>query len=179
MAEKNMKTLDKLLASLTLLSFSASAYANIYKVDFTATDFTSIFRTAVPQTKVTGTFTYSARSETSYVSAIVGADMSIKGHTYDLDETLSKQDYAEGVYLGGAKGGTDALYFGDNDFFLYFGASNGYLTYSVPGGFDIWTSSDFKFTITNLINAVPEPSSIALLFAGVMGLGFASRRAKC
>jgi hypothetical protein len=178
-----VRTFRKLLAATACLVLSASAHAGVYKVDFTFTGFTDEIKQngvtqIAPQDVVTGSITYEALSIFGAATAVDAFDMTIAGFHYGVADIAFDPNW---MLFGGADSGPNQVYFARNDFFLYFSNANapfGILEYSTAGGSTLFRGFG-PVTITDLAAPVPEPGSIALLLAGAMGLGLASRRAKC
>jgi len=180
-----VNTFHKAIAAMGCLVLSASAHADIYKADFTFSNFhwyTYILgsSTVPPQNVVTGSITYEAASMYGTPTAVNAVDLTVVGHTYGISEVVFAPE--QKAAFGGAPYGI-ATSFDTNDFFLRLasdsaGASTGSFYYSTAGIDTIFVSNSAVVTISDLGSAVPEPGSLALLFAGAMGLGFAGRRDK-
>ena len=66
--------------------------------------------------------------------------------------------------------GTNTLFNFDGTSFQSFGAEN------LAGGTDLAVTDDFVFAEPTMAAAIPEPSSYAMMLAGLGLLGFAARR---
>jgi len=153
-------------------------------VSFTAVSFTEFEESppGPPTDPVTGSIVYDAASTTSNINALTSINLTIAGHTYLLSEVGFTSPFGINQSIFGLLNGA-FIFNGTNDFDIRWNGTTLspfnflYAASSTPG---IFLSSTFtQFSVTAAA-AVPEPSSLALLAAGVAALcaflPFARRR---
>lgn len=159
-----------MLAAL-MVGSTGIAHATPITYDFTATNFNSASGSAVPNQSLSGYFTVDG-------STVTGVDLTIGSHTFTANEVGTTGGWLIGDTLGGING----ISWGTNDFWLAGNFSTSMpvfynFYYSVAGITDIFSSTTGSISVAPT-TSVPEPSSIALLSAGILGLGIARRRAR-
>ena len=152
-------------------------------VSFTAASFIELEEAvAAPMDPVTGSIVYDAASTTSNINSLTSINLTIAGHTYLLSEVGFTSPFGINQSIFGLLNGA-FIFNGTNDFDIRWNGTTLspfnflYAASSTPG---IFLSSTFtQFSVTAAA-AVPEPSSLALLAAGVAALcaflPFARRR---
>jgi hypothetical protein len=133
---------------------------------------------------VTGSIVYDAASTTSNINSLTSINLTIAGHTYLLSEVGFISPAGSNQLIGGLSFGVGGIFHGTDDFSIRWNETTlipfdfTYATTLPSGG--IFRSATFtQFSVTAAA-AVPEPSSLALLAAGVASLcvflPFARRR---
>ncbi|MDB6063733.1 MAG: hypothetical protein JWM78_3836 [Verrucomicrobiaceae bacterium] len=161
------------MSMLTALIVGSTEVAHAIPItyDFTANNFSSSVGNLVPNKSLSGSFTLDG-------STVTGVDLTIGSYTFKTNEVGTTGGWLIGDTLSGVNG----IAWGTNDFWL----AGNFATptpafynfyYSIAGVTDIFSSYTGSISVAPPAK-VPEPSSIALLAAGVLGLGFARRRAR-
>ena len=174
-----------LLGALCAIVLAATplsiAYGSTITVEFEVSSFSPIQgSTSAPTDSVSGTITYEAASTTLPIEDLISIDLTIDGHTYDLDEDEvgffleSGASPVRQVIFATANSGVSANV---DDFNLQWemlaleGYSFTYASETTPG---IWTSTTFD---TFSVTAVPIPPALWLFGSGLLGMiGIARRK---
>lgn len=167
-----MKKIITALASAACLLCAATAQAGVYKFDFTATDFGVSNGNPAPEATVTGWISFTADSLGAPVTSIDGVDLTIAGHKYTPLEIGAIYWSFDNYLFGGTAWTINGIGSGTNDFYV----GPDFLGYTVSGTSGIWNNYDVTTSYTELFAEVPEPGSLALLLAGVGGIGTMRRR---
>jgi hypothetical protein len=156
-------------ASLALTA-AGSAHAGTYELHFTGTDisgnFVALTNASDVITSITGSFTDTALSPSAYTISGTSGYAAADNH---LVATPSFVTYS-GLSISTSAGAGNDFNIFDN------GGGNYYLLAQStdPGGAAYGGMPQLSFSVT----AVPEPSSLALMLAGVLGfIGVTRRRA--
>jgi hypothetical protein len=169
-----MKTAIAALAVAASLALPGVASANIFKVNFTATEFNTSNGSVPPQDTVAGSVLFAKPSSENGAPSVIGIDLTIGSHTYTIDEIVA--DGRGGGYgFGGKASGLDGLANGTDDFYFYVLGRDerfGYTTAGIDGN---WGTRVLRLR-TEEIATVPEPGSLALLLIGAGGVGAIRRR---
>jgi hypothetical protein len=169
-----MKTTIAALAVAASLALPGAASANIFKVNFTATEFNTSNGSVPPQNTVTGSVLFAKPSTENGAPSVIGIDLTIGSHTYTIDE-LEVGGRGGGYGFGGKASGLDTLANGTDDFYLYvLGRGEGF-GYTMAGMDGAWATGVMRVN-TEEIASVPEPGSLALLLIGAGGAGAIRRR---
>jgi hypothetical protein len=155
-------------------------------VSFTAASFIELEEAvAAPMDPVTGSIVYDAASTTSNINSLTSINLTITGHTYLLSEVGFTSPFGPSQLIFGLLNGSRIDVF-TNDFFMRWNETTlipfdfTYATTATGATGGIFRSATFtQFSVT-AATAVPEPSTLALLAAGVASLcvvlPFARRR---
>jgi hypothetical protein len=162
-----MKYLNALrlgLVSVCLL-FSGMSQAAMFKIDFSAKDFTSSYwGITPPQDPISGSITFQADTFGANIDAITDVSLLIDGHSYQTNE-INGEPVGDGYFFGGLLNGINTIGWGTNDFWIHaFTTIGGSFSYASTSDFDGWTTYDSNYKYSK----VPEPSSLGLLFAGLL-----------
>jgi hypothetical protein len=155
-------------------SISSPAHATVYKIEFTASNFTG----GAPYSSISGSATFEAASLTAPMTAVLGIDLTIGPKTFTLAEVGPFGNGSTLKYaIGGLAAGVTAMAPGTNDFALLWdpGRANPLgtqLTYTVAGMSGAWSSFFFPATIS----VVPEPSAGLLMLSGLAICGLVGMR---
>jgi hypothetical protein len=157
-------------------------------VSFTAVSFIELEEAlAAPMDPVTGSIVYDAASTTSNINSLTSINLTIAGHTYLLSEVGFISPFGSNQQLiGGLLNTVPRIDVFTNDFSMRWNETTlipfdfTYATTATSTSGGIFRSGTFtQFSVT-AADAVPEPSSLALLAAGVAALcvvlPFARRR---
>lgn len=170
------RTLTALLAAAGFVC-AATAHATIYRADFTASGFKSVYEsTTLPQV-ISGSIVYEADSLNDAPTSIDAVDLAIGDHAYSLSE-IGYYDFTSGIFFVGATlNGVNRIVHGTDDFWILLTGQGAFLdfTYSTASTENAYYTTNGTVTITEQ-TAVPEPASLALVLAGIGGLGAALRR---
>jgi hypothetical protein len=136
-------------------------------VSFTA----SGFQAGAPADPVTGSIVYDAASTTAPPDSLTSIDLTIAGHAYSLAE-VAFSSFSDTI-IGSTTAGFPVVIGDINSFFIDWIASSitpVEFAYGCETGcsraFTTFTFTQFSVTAAA---AVPEPSSLTLLLAGVLG----------
>lgn len=156
-----------------------------WDVSFIASSFSSATTDLPPVDPVTGSFTITLDPTISVTNQTTGIVLhslnltqgSAVGYTFDSNLGF--------LAIGGIEDG-DAVSSGSNDFALGIGgfgtslASFSVLIYSQTsvGNFNLFDSSNIDGSISAVPQPVPEPATVLLMAAGLMGLGIWRSRAR-
>jgi hypothetical protein len=156
-------------------------------VSFTAVSFIELEEaSAAPMDPVTGSIVYDAASTTSNINSLTSINLTITGHTYLLSEVGFISPFGSDQLIGGLLNTVPRIDVFTNDFSMRWNETTlvpfdfTYATTATSTSGGIFRSATFtQFSVTAAA-AVPEPSSFALLAAGVavlcVVLPFARRR---
>lgn len=178
-----------LVALVALLAGNASGMP--VTTSFTAA---GLVPDSAPTSPVTGTITWEAASLTAPIESLTSISLIIGGHAYALDEVgfLSSSSDTM-VIIGGTALGVVSVAAGTDDFWLMFDRSSAeprqflYTAAGTGADFSTMTFASFSISESSVVprsfaadpsdaNAVPEPSTLALLAAGLAGAAFGRRR---
>lgn len=163
-------------AALLVSGTQAHAEVGYFKVDFTASSFTSVSPGwPGPAPVVNGSYTYSLDDiKSPYRPVLLGVDLSIAGHKYTVADTqliFSKSD----------------IFFGTNPFAYPaegtydFTLTNNSFEFA-SGAAGVWSAQNVSLSYTllsgppSLPSAVPEADTYAMLLAGMGLMGVIARR---
>jgi hypothetical protein len=165
------------LAGVAALLCSITAQASVYKLDFTATGFVDVFDNApAPQSSISGSILFTTAAPGGPATSIDKIDLTIDGHAYSTAEIGAEVGNGS-YYFGGTLNGIHEIDATTDDFwFVAFPSGYVDFSYAVSDLDTIFDSTSVAFTVTEQTAQVPEPGSVALLMAGIGGLGAALRR---
>jgi len=171
-----MKNIFAALLSVASLVGASTVHATVYRLDFTASEFVGYRPAPAPEDVVSGSIVFQAESLDAPVTSIDAIDLTISGHVYSLTE-IGYRDYGY-LFFGGIVGTLSRVYSGTDDFWLAMTEDGGFrnFTYSTALTNSVFQSNTGTATVTELVAAVPEPGSLALILAGMGGLGVTLRR---
>lgn len=169
-----MKYLNPLRFTLAAACFfiACTAQAALFKVDISAAGFTSISEawglgTTPPQDAISGYITFQADSFGANIDAITDVSLLIDGHKYQANE-IGGTPIADGYLFGGLLNEINGITSGTNDFWVHaFTTIGGNFFYSSSSKNDAWVTYEYTYNYST----VPEPSSLVLLFAGLLLVG--------
>ncbi len=156
---------------LALCGAASDVYANQYRLDFSAYNFSSIFGSApAPDDPVAGSFIFSALSPIATISALHSISINIDGHQYLANEVGTV--FNAGFFtVGGISSGVTVIYTNGHmpDFALsYFPRGLGAesflaMLYTTTAGTGGWVSSSG----TAILSSVPEPTRLSIMLGGL------------
>ncbi|HTJ97210.1 MAG TPA: PEP-CTERM sorting domain-containing protein [Rhodocyclaceae bacterium] len=159
-------------ACITVAGLIAPAAAVPITYDFTATGFTPVQSTPVPQAFISGSVTLDG----SVVSAI---NLTIGSHVYNVAEMGVTPLSGNLVLVGGLAAGVNTIVWGTDDFGLIFRTNNPSpafksFGYSMAGVNDFFQANSITVKIHQA--AVPEPGTLALIAAACMAAALTRRK---
>lgn len=150
------------------------AHATPVTYDFTASNFVS-YGSDVPNSSLSGSFTLDG-------DIVTGINLTIGSHTYLASEVGVGVSTDGAAIIGGTSGSVTGLRLGTDDFLIRgsFGSSPEFfgMLYSVAGVSDFTNYFETETGSISVETSVPEPGTLALFAAGLLGLGFSSRFAR-
>lgn len=162
-----------LLASLC--ATSVAAQASVHTIEFSATGMNPFEGSdPVPQAEVAGSFVVELTG--LYISKILGVDLTIAGHKYEVDELVVTR-YPEFNMIG-AKPNANGLVFGEDDFWLEvspYKQIEGFAYTSSQSPSSAYQALWMSYAYTP--NPIPEPASVPMVIGGLAVVGVSSRKA--
>ena len=186
------KLIYKILSSTFLTAnilMASNLYASTITMDFTVIDFNAATGSPLvspPAESVSGTIEWEADSLRASIISLTSIDVNITGHQFTLAEMETSEfriDPDPSLYFAidasVLENGVGSYNSTGWDFFITFNVDTlspfgfAYNSADTP---DAWYFSETfsEFVIT----AVPEPTILALMFTGIIGLGIARRKAR-
>ena len=174
--KKNL--LPALALTAASLFTATSAQAKLFQLDFKADGYASVLDgLAAPQTLVTGWFQYEASAANAQIDALTDVSLSINGHTYSAAEVGAEKRFGNIVFGEKVVSDIGVANAGVNDFTFSFShnPTHSVSYYTSAGTNSQWTPSEISYSIHS-ISAVPEPTSMLMLLAGLGVVGAVARR---
>lgn len=159
-------------------SLSGAAQAEIYQLDFTASNYQVVVAGAAPpQSTITGWFQFEAASLNAAIDAVTAVNLTINGHQYTTAEVGGQFNFGKYLFGEHLTSALNTVRAPGNDFLFEFGpdAVDRISYFAVSGSDNAWTTRDISYAIT-AIPAVPEPASMLMLLGGLGVLGAVARR---
>ncbi len=170
--------MDNRLPSLALcaagLLFASAAPAETYQLDFTASNYLSLFEGPdAPATSIAGWFRFEAAALDAPIDFVTAVGLTIDGKTYGPNDIAG--EFAFGAYLFGESltSAINVVMAPSDDFLFQFDSSpGGSLSYYANAASDgVWYTGDIVYSIA----AVPEPAPALMLLGGLAGMAAAGR----
>lgn len=164
-------------AICSFAAVAAVAQPQTFYTAFTVGGFPTSNGNAAPTDTVNGYIVWTASDIHSAPQAFVSIDLTIDGHTYAVPELGSFNLLPNWNGIGGENAGANGLHNLVDDFSISWDAESlmplsfAYASSKRSGIWDVYTVHDPGSFQMFQIAPIPEPSSVSLLIAGLLGLG--------